>query len=79
MFSWTRKSVLPVYQGIGVDDESVQEGRDALTSYFQAKGYFDVTVDAQFKKEKTGDTIVYQVTKQKKHKVTEVKLAGIQK
>jgi outer membrane protein insertion porin family len=76
LFSWTRKSLLPVYQGIGVDDESVQEGRQALVSYFQAKGYFDVEVDAQSTTAKSGDTIVYRITKEKKHKVDEVKLAG---
>jgi outer membrane protein assembly factor BamA len=76
LFSWTRKSLLPVYQGIGVDDESVQEGRNALISYFQSKGYFDVTVDAKFNTQNSGDTIVYTVAKQKKHKVSEVNLAG---
>ena len=51
LWSWTRKSLLPVYQGVGVDPESVQEGRQALVSYFQAKGFFDVTVDSQFHKQ----------------------------
>src|SRR5580698_3115373 len=76
LFSWTRKSLLPVYQGVGVDDESVEEGRQALVSYFQAKGFFDVTVKAQFNQQETGDTIAYQIVKEKKHKVTEVKLSG---
>ena len=55
LHSWTRKSLLPFYQGIGVDDESVQEGRQALASYFQAKGFFDVKVDAQVKRENAVD------------------------
>ena len=76
IFSWTRKSLLPMYQGIGVDDESIEEGRQALASYFQAKGYFDVDVKAQANTSKTGDSIVYQIEKEKKHKVTEIKLAG---
>jgi outer membrane protein insertion porin family len=76
LFSWTRKSLLPVYQGIGVDEESVQEGQQALVSYFQTKGFFDVKVDAQSSKDKTGDTIVYQISKGKKHKVIDVKLTG---
>lgn len=76
LFSWTRKSLLPEYQGIGVDEESVEEGRQALISYFQAKGFFDATVDAQFHQENTGDTVVYRVAKEKKHKVTEVRLSG---
>lgn len=76
VWSWTRKSLLPVYQGIGVDDESVQEGSQALQSYFQAKGYFDVKVDAQLQKSAKGETIVYKIQKEKKHKVTDIKLSG---
>ena len=66
---------MPVYQGAGVDPELVEEGRQALTSYFQAKGFFDVKVSSQLK---TGsvDTILYQITKGKKHKVTAVEVAG---
>lgn len=51
LWSWTRKALLPVYQGAGVDEESVEEGRQELISHFQAKGYFDVKVDAQLKTE----------------------------
>lgn len=76
VWNWTRKSLLPVYQGIGADEESVQEGRQALLSYFQAKGYFDVTIGAQLKKENNGNSIVYQITKEKKHKVTQVTMSG---
>jgi outer membrane protein assembly factor BamA len=76
LWSWTRKSLLPVYQGAGVDPELVQEGRQALTSYFQAKGYFDVKVTSQFNQAGSVDTIVYEITKGKKHKVTAVDVAG---
>jgi outer membrane protein insertion porin family len=76
LWSWTRKKLLPVYQGIGVDPELVQEGRQALVSYFQGKGYYDVNVDAEFHKEAALDTIVYTITKGKKHKVTGVSVAG---
>lgn len=76
LFSWTRKSLLPIYQGIGVDDESVQEGRQALISYFQAKGYFDVKVDVQATTAQGNDTLVYRISKEKKHKVDEVRLTG---
>jgi outer membrane protein assembly factor BamA len=78
IFKWTRKSLLPVYQGIGIDEESVDEGRLALVSYFQAKGFFDVKVDAQMKKDNKINTIVYQITKEQKHKVTEVSVSGNQ-
>lgn len=76
LWSWTRKSVLPVYQGIGVDPELVQEGDQDLVSYFQGKGYFDATAKSQFRKQASGDTIVYQVSKGKKHKVIRVALTG---
>jgi outer membrane protein insertion porin family len=76
LFSWTKKNLLPVYQGIGVDDESVEEGRQALISYFQAKGYFDVDVDADLDEKNDIDTIVYQITKKKKHKVTGINILG---
>jgi outer membrane protein insertion porin family len=76
LWSWTKKSLLPIYQGVGVDAELVQEGRQALVSYFQKKGFFDVDVDTEFHKQATADTIVYTITKGKKHKVTAVSVAG---
>ncbi|MGA2539350.1 MAG: POTRA domain-containing protein, partial [Terracidiphilus sp.] len=76
LWSWTRKALLPVYQGVGVDEESVEEGRQALVSYFQANGYFDADIDAQLKTEPAGKTVLYQVTKKKKHKVAAVELSG---
>jgi outer membrane protein insertion porin family len=76
LWSWQRKSLLPIYQGVGVDPELVQEGREALVSFFQDKGFFDVDVDSQFHKENSVDTIVYVITKGKKHKVAAVSVAG---
>lgn len=76
LWSWTRKSLLPVYQGVGVDEEAVQEGQQALLSYFQSKGYFDVKVESQLEKASNQDTVIYRITKDKKHKVTSVTVAG---
>jgi outer membrane protein assembly factor BamA len=76
LWPWTRKTLLPEYQGVGVDDESVQEGRQALTSYFQAKGFFDVQVSAQLKHANDVDTVDYQITKGAKHKVVGVEVNG---
>jgi outer membrane protein assembly factor BamA len=78
LWPWTRNSLLPMYQGIRVDDETVTEGRQALISYFQAKGYFDVAVESQFNKAEQTDTVVYKIKKGNKHKVTEITLAGNQ-
>lgn len=76
VWSWTRKSLLPVYQGVQIDDQSVLEGQQALISYYQAKGFFDVAVDSHLDAAPAGDTVIYQIEKGKKHKVTDVKLLG---
>ena len=78
LWSWDRKDLLPVYQGVGVDQETVQEGGDALMSYFQKKGYFDVKVASQLKTTPAGNTVLYTIDKEKKHKVTAVHLTGNQ-
>lgn len=75
LWGWDKKKLLPMYQGIGVDEETVQEGRQALASFFQKKGYFDVRVNARLEKT-PDDTVVYQITKEKKHKVETVKVTG---
>jgi outer membrane protein assembly factor BamA len=76
LFGWTKKALLPVYQGVGVDPELVAEGREALISYFQKKGFFDVAVDSQFTKKDSVNTIVYTINKGKKHKVVDVAVTG---
>ncbi len=76
LWPWTKRALLPEYQGVGVDEETVNEGQQALISHYQAKGYFDVKVTSDM----TGDTklrtVVYHVSKEKKHKVTDVRITG---
>ena len=79
LWSWDKKKLLPMYQGVGVDEETVQEGSRALVSYFQNKGYFDVKVDAQMEKPQGDDKVVYRITREKKHKVESVNVTGNQK
>jgi outer membrane protein insertion porin family len=79
VWSWDKKSLLPMYQGVGVDQETVQEGADALTSYFQGKGYFGVKVNAKLTTGANGDTVFYQVFRNRKEKVAAVILKGNQK
>ncbi|MGD0938917.1 MAG: POTRA domain-containing protein [Terracidiphilus sp.] len=76
LWPWTRKSLLPAYQGVGVDEESVEEGRQALISYFQTKGFFDARVNAQLTNEAGTERAIYRISKEKKHKVSSVKLSG---
>jgi len=76
LWPWTKKSLLPIYQGVGVDEETVQEGQQALVTYFLSEGYFDVKVDSEMKGDNKNRSVIYTVAKQKKHKVTEVDVAG---
>jgi outer membrane protein assembly factor BamA len=78
LWSWQKKNLLPIYQGVGVDDETVQEGRRALTSYFEGKGYFNVKVDAQVEKQQVDDKVVYRIAREKKHKVESIVVTGNQ-
>lgn len=76
LWPWTRKKLLPVYEQIGIDQELIQEGRLNLRSYFQSKGYFDSDVAVNVQQNGPGESILYQVTKGPRHKVTGVSLAG---
>ncbi len=76
IWSWDQKKLLPVYQQVGVDPELIQEGRRNLVSYFQSKGYFDVNVTGNVRKQPNGEIIVYQITKGPRHKVTDVRVVG---
>lgn len=76
LWPWTKKDLLPEYQGVGVDDETVQEGQQALVSHYQGKGYFDVNVTSEMSGSEQLRTVVYHITKGKKHKVSDVRLTG---
>jgi outer membrane protein insertion porin family len=76
LWPWTKKALLPEYQGVGVDEETVQEGQQALISHYQAKGYFDAKVTSDMTGDEKLRTVVYHVSKEKKHKVTDVRITG---
>ena len=76
LWSWTKHRLLPVYQQNGLDPELIQEGRQALLSYMQAKGFFDAKVDTKIENQPAGERIVYQITKGPRHKVKDIKIAG---
>jgi outer membrane protein insertion porin family len=78
LWPWTKKTLLPVYQGVGADPETVQEGEQALSSYYQKKGYFDIKVSSEMTGNDQFRTIVYRVAKGKKHSVTDVRVTGEQ-
>ena len=78
VWSWSRKKLLPVYQDVGLDPELIQEGRQNLLAYVQAKGYFNAKVTTRTEQGPNGETIFYDVTKGPRHKVDEVHIAGNQ-
>jgi outer membrane protein insertion porin family len=75
---WRRtiEKLIPVFQENSVDQDLIDEGRRNLVAYFQAKSFFDVTVDTQVAKEADHVNIVYVVDKGAKHKVIGVRFEG---
>lgn len=76
LWSWTRKKLLPFYQGVGVNQETVDEGRESLISHFQAAGYFDAAVESELSQSGNIETVNYRVVKGKRFKVSGVTLSG---
>jgi outer membrane protein insertion porin family len=54
----------------------VNVGQQNLIDYFQKKGYFDVKVSIDFKKEPDRITVTYDINKGKKHKVAKIAFQG---
>ncbi len=75
---WKRtvRNLVPMYQVNAVNDELIREGQRNLVSYFQAKGYFDTTVDVKTTQNEGGMSIVYDIRKDGRHKVDEIAFAG---
>ena len=67
-----QRKQIPIYEENAVDPDLVQEGEQNLTSYFQAKGFFDVEVRSSMEKHSSGTTIVYEIERGKRGKVKEV-------
>src|ERR1041384_865295 len=72
----TQKKLIPMYQEYTVDRDLVNEGVQDLTSYFQSKGYFDVKVQSKFERKPSGVTVLYQIDKGKRGKVTDIDFDG---
>ena len=76
VWSWTRKKLLPFYQGVGVNQEIVDEGRESLISHYQDGGYFDAAVESHLSQSGNAETVNYLIVKGKKRKVSGVTLSG---
>jgi outer membrane protein insertion porin family len=76
LWPWTRRKLIPVYQGLGVDKELIQEGKANLVSHFQSKGHFNTDVKVATQQQGKGESITYTITKGPRHKVKGVSIAG---
>ena len=68
--------LIPIYQENAVDQELVNEGENNLTAYFQAKGYFDSTVNSDVTRQSNQVNVVYHVDRGAKHRVKGVYFDG---
>src|SRR5215469_4330778 len=76
LWSRTAHNLIPIYQEKGVNDELIRNGQNNILSYFQAKGYFDTKVDVKVTKEQDGMSIVYDIHKDGRFKVSKVAFEG---
>ncbi|HEY2232656.1 MAG TPA: POTRA domain-containing protein [Candidatus Angelobacter sp.] len=73
----TQKKLIPMYQENSVDPDLVNEGAQDLTSYFQAKGFFDAKVQSKIQKDPSGGvTVLYQIEKGPRGKVEAIEFHG---
>jgi outer membrane protein assembly factor BamA len=76
LWSWTRRSLIPMYQESLVNEELIEEGQRNLGSYLQSNGYFDAKVETKATHQPSGIRIVYRITKGARHKVEDVTVSG---
>ncbi len=73
----TQKKLIPMYQENAVDPDLVNEGAQDLTSYFQAKGFFDAKVQSHIQRDPSGGvTVLYQINKGPRGKVEAIDFHG---
>jgi len=72
------KARVPFYEENSFDADLVAEGQRNLVSYFQGKGYFDAKVTPQTRREQSQISLVYQVDRGARHRVTRVRITGNQ-
>jgi outer membrane protein insertion porin family len=71
-----KKTLIPIFSERSVDRDLVDEGQRNLVDYFQKKGFNDVKVTTEFKKEPDQILIVYRVDRGQKHSVNQIVFHG---
>jgi outer membrane protein assembly factor BamA len=70
------RKLIPIFSEGTVDQDLVEEGQRNLTDYFQKKGYYDVKVTTEFKKQPDHIDVVYTIDRGKKLKVGSISFHG---
>ncbi len=68
--------LIPIYEEDAVDQDLVDEGETNLRSYFQKKGYFDVTADSRMDRQENIVNVVYEISLGTKHDVKGIYFDG---
>jgi outer membrane protein insertion porin family len=71
-----KRKLIPIYSEGAIDRDLVSAGQQNLIDYFQKKGYFDVKVNLDYKKDAERIAVTYDIDKGKKHKVAKVAFQG---
>lgn len=71
-----RRRLIPIYSEGAVDQELVDEGQQNLIDFFQKKGFYDVKVTTDFKKNADEILITYSIDRGEKHRVSSIAFHG---
>ena len=74
----TLRKLVPIYEEGAFDRDLVEEGERNLVSHFQGKGFFDVNVKTEIREKPSQLSVVYQILKGGRHRVTDVSVIGNQ-
>ncbi len=70
------KKLIPIFSEGTVDSDLVEEGRRNLIDFFQAKGYFDAKVSANFQIQAKSVDLVYDVDRGARHRIEKIEFQG---
>jgi outer membrane protein insertion porin family len=72
------KRFVPIFEESAVDDDLLNEGARNIRDYFQAKGYFDVSVTYEQNQDSASErrTVIFHIAKNQRHKLVELAIQG---
>ncbi len=70
------KKLIPIFSEHAVDRDLVEEGQRNLVDYFQKRGYDNVKVTTDFKRQPDQILVTYTIDRGKKHKVDRISFHG---